>query len=172
MFDDIIINILSKKALNQHVEVVDIYFTKTGKKNIFIEDHFNIFIGRKVLIKVLIFYVHISMLKTMTQFLSNIIIWYTQSDAMKENLDYWLDKFEKFHQKYIIIPTESSNYSFPEESRYIVFTKHPAFINQEKRARCYFNETIQLLYWIVLFRKLTLNIYCSTMMDYLDKDDD
>ena len=29
MFDDIIINLLRNKAVNQHVEVVDSYFTKT-----------------------------------------------------------------------------------------------------------------------------------------------
>ena len=35
MFDDIIMNTLGNKGDNQHVEVVDIYFTKTEDSNIF-----------------------------------------------------------------------------------------------------------------------------------------
>ena len=66
--------------------------------------------------------------------------------------------------------TESLNYSFPEESRYIAVISKSCFINQENETRCYFNETIQLLYCNVLFRYLILNIYFYTMMISLDKN--
>ena len=50
---------------------------------------------------------------------------------MKQKIDHWLDNFEKFHQRYIIIKTESYNFSFPEESIYITVRTTPGFINQE-----------------------------------------
>ena len=44
----------------------------------------------------------------MRQYLSNILKCDTQSDdTKKKKIDNWLDSFEKFHQQYIIIPTES-----------------------------------------------------------------
>ena len=36
IFDDILINLFRNKSLNQHVESVDSYFTKTKNKNIYI----------------------------------------------------------------------------------------------------------------------------------------
>ena len=50
---------------------------------------------------------------------------------MKENLDHWLDSFEKNHQKYILIPTESSNYSVPEESIRIAVITSQTLINKQ-----------------------------------------
>ena len=41
------------------------------------------------------------------------------SGDMNENLDHWLDPFEKFQKKYIIMPSESLNYFFLEESWFI-----------------------------------------------------
>ena len=82
----------------------------------------------------------------MRQYLSNILKYDTQSDDTKEEIDRWLDYFEKFHQQYIIMPTESSNYSIPEESIYTAVRTTPGLINQENETGCYFNETIQLLY--------------------------
>ena len=64
---------------------------------------------------------------------------------MKEKIDHWLNSFGTFHQQYIIMPTESYNYSVPEESRYTAVRTPPGFINQENETRCYFNATIQLL---------------------------
>ena len=44
-FDDIIMNIFKKKILNQHMEVIDSYFTKIDDINCFCTDyHFNIFL--------------------------------------------------------------------------------------------------------------------------------
>ena len=81
-----------------------------------------------------------------------------------------MDSFEKFYKKYIITPIESYNYSFPEESRYIAVRPTPGFINQENEARCYFNETIQLLYSNIIFRQLIPNIDFYTIMNSLDKN--
>ena len=54
---------------------------------------------------------------------------------MKQKIDHWLDSFAKFHQQYIIVTTEYSNVSVPEESIYIALV-------QENETRCYFNVTI------------------------------
>ena len=40
----------------------------------------------------------------------------TSSGDMDEKVDHWLDCFEKFHKKYIIMPSISLNYLFLEES--------------------------------------------------------
>ena len=101
-------------------------------------------------------------------FFSNILKCDNSSDDMKEKIDHWLDSFEKFYKQYKTIPTESYKYSFPEESRYIAVRPPPGFINQENETRCYFNATIQLLYCNFLFRQLILNIYCYTMMNCLN----
>ena len=47
-------------------------------------------------------------------YLSNILKCDTLSDDMKVKIYHWLVYFEKFYQKYIIIPTESYNSSVPE----------------------------------------------------------
>ena len=87
---------------------------------------------------------------------------------MNEMVDHWLDYFEKSHKKYIIIPLESLNYSFLEESLYITVWSQLGFINQENETRCYLNATIKLLYCIFIFRQLILNIDCYTMIIGLD----
>ena len=92
------------------------------------------------------------------QYLTNILKSDSSSDYMKERLDHWLDYFEDFHKKYIIMPTESLNYSFPEESIYILVRSPSGFINQENETRRYFNTTIQLLYCNIIFIQLILNI--------------
>ena len=82
MLDDIITNILKNKAENQPMEVVDSYCTKHCTTIILCtESHFNIFIGRKILMKVLMFYVHVTMFKKIRQYLSNMLMWYGQSDV-------------------------------------------------------------------------------------------
>ena len=62
--------------------------------------------------------------------MTNILKCDTSSDDMKENIDHWFDFFEKFHKTYIIMPTESYNYEFTEESVYITIITPPGFINQ------------------------------------------
>ena len=53
----------------------------------------------------------------------------TSSDDVNENVDRWLDYYENFHKKYIIISSESLNSSFTEESWYITVKSPPGFIN-------------------------------------------
>ena len=62
--DDIIMNIFRNKALECHVEVVDSYFTKQiTTKFICTKGHFNTFTGKKAIMKFLMLYAHIAMLK-------------------------------------------------------------------------------------------------------------
>ena len=83
---------------------------------------------------------------------------------MKESIDHWLDSFRMFHNKYIIMPTESYNSLFPEGSRYITVRSPPYFIHRENETRRYSNITIKLLYCNVIFRPLILNIDCYNIM--------
>ena len=56
VFDDIITNKFKNKAENQHMEVVNSYFTKIEENDILCtEGHFKIFIGRNLPMKVLMF---------------------------------------------------------------------------------------------------------------------
>ena len=43
----------------------------------------------------------------------------TSSDDMNEKVDHWLDPFENFHKKYIIMPSLSLNYLLIEESLFV-----------------------------------------------------
>ena len=88
---------------------------------------------------------------------------------MDEKVDHWLDYFEKFHKKYIIMPSISLNSLFIEESLFVTVQSTLGFINRENETRCYLNATLQLLYFNVLFRQLVLNIDCYTMLNDNDK---
>ena len=87
-----------------------------------------------------------------------------------KKIDHWLDSFEIYHKKYIIIPSESLYSSLLEESLFITFWSPPGFINRENETRCYLNATIQLLYFNVIFRQFILNINVYTTMIGLDKN--
>ena len=50
----------------------------------------------------------------MKLYLTNILKRDTSSDDMNEKVDHWLDSFENFHNKYIILPLEPFNHFFPE----------------------------------------------------------
>ena len=112
--------------------------------------------------------VNVEIIKIRTHYF-NIFKYDTPSDDTKEKIDHWLDYFEKFHKNHITMPTEPYHYLFPEESRNISVKSPLVFINQENETRCYFNSTIQLLYFNVLFILLILNIDCYTMMIIMDK---
>ena len=47
----------------------------------------------------------------MKQYLTNILKSDTSGSDINENVDHWLDSFEKFHKKYIIMPSEALNSS-------------------------------------------------------------
>ena len=64
MFDKIIISMIRNYALEYHLEGVDIYFTNIEKNRTYMyRGHFNIFTGRKSLLKVLMLHVYISIFK-------------------------------------------------------------------------------------------------------------
>ena len=46
---------------------------------------------------------HYNVEKQMRQYMYNMLIWDTQSDVMKKEIDHWFDSFEKFHPQDIII---------------------------------------------------------------------
>ena len=54
----------------------------------------------------------------------------TSSGDMDEKVDHWLDYFEKFHKKYIIMPSISLNYLFLEESLFVTVRSPQDFINR------------------------------------------
>ena len=88
----------------------------------------------------------------------------TSSGDINKKVDHWLNSFENFHKKYIIMPSQSLNSSFLEESLFITVGSPPGFINQEHETGCYLNATLQLLYFNVIFILLIINIDCYTMM--------
>ena len=60
----------------------------------------------------------------MKQYPNHILKSDTPSGDMNEKLDHWLDRFEKIHKKYIIIPSESLNYSFLKRVCSSMFNHH------------------------------------------------
>ena len=94
----------------------------------------------------------------------------TWSGDMDEMVDHWLDSFEKFHKKYIIMPSLSLNLLLIEESLFVTVWSPPGFINPENETRCYLNSMFQLLYFNVLFRELVFKIDCYTMLNGLKKE--
>ena len=50
-------------------------------------------------------YFNVEIIKT-RQYLTNILECDTSSNDTKEKIEHWLDSFQKFHKKYIIMPTE------------------------------------------------------------------
>ena len=55
----------------------------------------------------------------MKDYLTHILKIDTSSGDMNEKVDHWLDSFEKFHNKYIIMPSLSLNELFLEESFFV-----------------------------------------------------
>ena len=86
---------------------------------------------------------------------------------MDEKVDHWFDSFETFHKNYSIVPSLSLNSLFIEEILFVTVLSSSGFINQENETRCYLNETLQLLYFNVIFRQLALNIDFYTMLNGL-----
>ena len=65
----------------------------------------------------------------MKHYLTHIFKSDTSSGDMNKKVDHWLDSFEKFHKKYIIMPSQSLNSSFLEESFSVAVQSPPGFIN-------------------------------------------
>ena len=77
---------------------------------------------------------------------------YTSSGDMDEKVHHWFDFFEKFHKKYIIMPSLSLNSLFNEEILFVTVRSPPGFIIRENETRFYLNAVFQLLYFNVIFR--------------------
>ena len=63
-------------------------------------------------------------------YLTRVLKNYTKSDDMDEMVDHWLVSFEKFHKKYIIMPSLSLNLLLIEESLFVTVRSPPGFINR------------------------------------------
>ena len=66
----------------------------------------------------------------MKDYLNHVLKNYTTSGDMNKRVDHWLDSFEKFHKKYIIMPSLSLNYLLIEESLFVTIQSPPGFINR------------------------------------------
>ena len=105
VFDEIIMNIIRNKKLAFHNYENDCLFTQT-KKTSFIctGGHFKTFTGKRNLRVSRSSMCTFPFLKTdMKHYLTHILKNETSSGEMNEKVDRWLDYFEKFHKKCIII---------------------------------------------------------------------
>ena len=110
------------KALECHSEVVSSYFTNIQNNIIYINSgSLQYFYWKRDTYEgpyVACLHFNYERIKR-RQYLTNILKCDTSSGDMKENINHWLDLFEKFHKKYVIIPKELYTTPFTEESRYI-----------------------------------------------------
>ena len=108
-FDDINMNIIRNKELEYHVETFDIYFTNIDNNIIYMSrgslQEFYWKKGTHESLDVACIHFNVEIIK-MRQCLTNILKCDSSNDYMKEKIDHWLDSFEFFHKKYIIMPTE------------------------------------------------------------------
>ena len=74
-------------------------------------------------------YLHIT-IKNMKHYLTHILKSNTSSGDMNEKVYHWFDYLENSHNNYIIMPLESLNSSFLEESLFITVWSPPGFINR------------------------------------------
>ena len=65
----------------------------------------------------------------MKDYLTHVFKNYTSSGDMGEKMYHWFDSLEKFHKKYIIMPSLSLNSLFIEESLFVTVRSPPGFIN-------------------------------------------
>ena len=86
----------------------------------------------------------------MKDYLTHVFQNKTSSGDMDEKVYHWLDSFENFHKKYIIMPSILLNCLFLEESLFVKAWWPPGFIHQENETWCYLNSTLQILYLIFL----------------------
>ena len=55
----------------------------------------------------------------MKDYLTHVLKYDTSGGDINEKVDNWLDYFENFHKKYIIMPSISSNYLFLEDILFV-----------------------------------------------------
>ena len=122
MFDDIIMGIIRNNKFPQPTEETDCRFTKNDKNIIYMyRGSLQYFYWKKGT------YEHLKMpnvnihLKNydMKDYLTQLFKNGTLSGLINEKVDHWLDSFEKFHKKYIIMSSPLLNYLFLEESLFV-----------------------------------------------------
>ena len=117
IFNDIIMNILRNKKIEFHEEKDDCFLTNIeNKTNYMYREYLQEFYFNKGTYKCLYvpcIYYHIKITE-MKHDLTNILKSDTSSDDMNEKVEHWLDYFENYHNKYIIMPSESFRSYFIE----------------------------------------------------------
>ena len=102
-FDEIIMNMIRKKALECQMETVGCYFTIIVNKRIYIYrrslQDFYLKKGTHESLDVECLYFNVKKIK-MRQNLTNILKCDTSSDDMKEKIDHWLDYFKSLTKLY------------------------------------------------------------------------
>ena len=118
MFDYIIIDIIRNNKFTRPPEGSYCLFTQIENNIIYMyRGSLQDFSGKKELTSVYKFHVYKSILKYRYETLFYILKSNTSSWDMNEKLDHWLDSFEKFHKKYIIMPSELLNSYLFHQSR-------------------------------------------------------
>ena len=116
VFYDIIMNIIRNNILECHEEGVD-FFLKIENKIIYMYRRSlqNFYWKKGTCESLYVPCVHFNVERIqMRQYLIHILKCDTSSDDINTKIDRRLDSFERFHKKYIIMPTESYNSSLPE----------------------------------------------------------
>ena len=99
-------------------------FVCTGVTSIFVLENGNLQLSRSSMC------IFIYKKNDMKHYLNHILKSDTSSGDMNEKVDHWLDSFEKFYKKYIIMPSQLLNYSFLENILFITVQSPPDFINK------------------------------------------
>ena len=87
----------------------------------------------------------------MKVYLSHVLKNDTSGGDMDEKVDHWFYSFEKFHKKYILMPSLSLKTLFIEESLSVTVWSTLVFIGQENETWCYLNAMFKILYFKVFF---------------------
>ena len=120
MFDAIIMDIIRNKNWHTLLKKIIFFLHRLKTKSFICTGVTSRFLLEKrtyECLEVPCVYLH-SFLTDMKHYLTHILKSDTSSGDMNEKVDHWLDSFEKFHKKYIIMPSQSLNSSFLEESFY------------------------------------------------------
>ena len=114
-FDDIIIGIIRKNKFPHPTEENDCVFTQIYNNIIYMyRGSLQYFYWRKgtyECLKMSCVHFHLKN-NDMKYYLTQVLKNYTSRFDMDEKVNHWLDSFEKFHKKYIIMPSILLNYFF------------------------------------------------------------
>ena len=107
-----------------------VFYIDLKQRNLYVQGVASIFLLKKRDLQVSRSCMCIFPLKNdLKNYLTHILKSDTSSGDMNEKLGHWLDSFEKFYKKYIIMPSQSLNSSFLEDSLFITVLSPPGFIH-------------------------------------------